>query len=511
MLALALLGACGTLPGQVDRPVSHGIQAAPAQSRLARVAEASLPQGAPSAFRLLPFGVHALDARLALIEGASRSIDLQVYIMANDASGRAVFAALRDAAARGVRVRLLLDDLSTTGAEELIEALAALPNFEIRLFNPFCCLRDSFAGRLLSSLGDARRLNHRMHNKLLVADGALAIFGGRNIADEYFGLDPRANFIDLDAIAAGRVVPQFGDIFDRYWNSEDAFPVAAVTGRRIAGAQAEATLARLLPAHAARIDLGPPETDLLGRGPVGTELAAGRLSLLPAVAYAVADRPTKRQETPEDLEFGSLRAGAEANMLGTRSDLVVVSPYLVPGRRGMAMLQSLQLKGVDMTVVTNSLTATDAPLVYFGYARYRVGIAKAGVRLYEISADPRPSGGGKSVFGGSSRGRLHAKLVVIDHQTLLLGSLNLDPRSARENTEVGAAIDSPALAQEALRIIDAMKAEAYRVRLDAADGMLSWVPPSEDDDQALDEEPGVSPLNALERLLLRPLVPEDQL
>jgi putative cardiolipin synthase len=514
---LLLLGGCASLPAPPERPASYSLPAQAQASALARLAADQLPAGAPSGFRLLPLGSYALDARLALIRHASRSIDLQVYIMDNDESGRAVFAALLDAARRGVRVRLLLDDLNTTGAEPLIEALVGEPNLEIRLFNPFCCVRGNFAGRILSSLGDLPRLDHRMHNKVLIADGALAIFGGRNIANEYFGFNTTANFIDLDAVAAGNVVPQLAAIFDRYWNSDDAFPAAALSGPPMPPAARLAAIDTLLPPGASRFDLQLPTTDLLGRGPVGAELDAGRLSLLPAVAYAVADRPNKRQATPEELESTSLMAGAESNILGARSQVIVVSPYLVPGKQGMAILQSLQRKGVEDTLITNSLGANDSAVVYFGYARYRLPMLKAGVNLYEMSAMPSPSR--STIFGGSSRGRLHAKLVVIDEETTLLGSLNMDPRSARKNTEVGVAMDSPAIAKEALRIIDAMKTEAYRVRLGSEDkdggvggGGITWLAPRGGaDDAPFDTEPGSSPLNALQELLLRPLIPEDQL
>lgn len=510
-LALALaLGACGSLPADVQRPVSMSLPAAPAQSPLARLAAAELPPGAQSGFRLLPLGAYGLDARLALIERATRTLDLQVYIMENDASGRAVFAALRDAAVRGVRVRLLLDDLNSAGAEPLLQALVEVPNFEIRLFNPFCCARQSLPGRIASSLGDLPRLDHRMHNKLMIADGALAIVGGRNIADAYFGRDPVANFIDLDAVAAGRVVPQLGELFDRYWNSDESFPAKALVRPPSPTADGALTLAQLLPANASRIDLALPPADLLGREPVGKELAADRLSLVPGLAYGVADLPSKRLQIGDELESRSLMTGAVSQMLGTRDELVVSSPYLVPGTRGMAVMHSLQRKGVDMTLVTNSLSANDSALVYIGYARYRLPILRAGVKLYEVNAQPASSGS-RPFFSGSSRGRLHAKLVVIDRQVVLLGSLNLDPRSARRNTELGVAIDSPALAREALRLLEAMKSEAYGVRLEAQGSALSWVSPNEDDDQGVDAEPGVSPWNALQRMLLQPLVPEDLL
>ncbi|MDM0065780.1 phospholipase D family protein [Variovorax sp. J31P207] len=508
-LALAL-GACGSLPAGVERPVSTSLPAAPDASPLARLAESALPAGAQSGFRLLPLGAYGLDARLALIGRATRTLDLQVYIMDNDESGRAVFAALRDAAQRGVRVRLLLDDLNSAGAEPLLEALVDLPNFEIRLFNPFCCARQSLAGRIATSLGDLPRLDHRMHNKLMIADGALAIVGGRNIADAYFGRDPVANFIDLDAIAAGRVVPQLGVLFDRYWNSKESFPAKSLVRPLGPESARMAALARLLPDSAAPIDPGLPARDLLGREPVGKELAANRLSLVPGLAYGVADQPSKRLQIGDELEDGSLMTGAVSQMLGTRNELVVSSPYLVPGTRGMAVMHSLQRKGVEMTLVTNSLSANDSALVNIGYARYRRPILRAGVRLYEISAQPSANAS-QPFFSGSSRGRLHAKLMVIDQEVVLLGSLNLDPRSARRNTELGVAIDSPALAREALRLIDAMKNEAYFLRLETQGSALAWVSPNEDDDQGVDTEPGVSPWNALQRLLLQPLVPEDLL
>ncbi|SCK61697.1 Phosphatidylserine/phosphatidylglycerophosphate/cardiolipin synthase [Variovorax sp. HW608] len=511
LLLVLALSACGSLPTGVQRPVSHSVRASPDESPLARIAADGLPPDAQSGFRLLPLGSYALDARLALIGGATRTLDVQYYIMENDASGRAVFRALEEAAGRGVRVRLLIDDFNSTGAEPLIEALSRVPNLEIRLFNPFCCARTSLAGRVLTSLGDLPRLDHRMHNKLLIADGALAIVGGRNIADDYFTRSPIANFVDLDAVVAGRVVPQLGVIFDRYWNSEESFPAGLFSSQAVEPASRAATLERLLPADATRIPIELPDRDILGQEPVGKELHERRLTLVPGLAYAVADQPSKRLEDQEELENSSLMTGAVFQMLGARSELVVASPYLVPGKRGIAVLRSLQRKGVEVTLVTNSLPASDSAIVYFGYARYRPAILKSGVDLYELSAiAPRES---KTIFGGSSKGRLHAKLAVIDREVVLLGSLNLDPRSARKNTEVGVAVESPALAEQALRIVEAMKSEAYRVRqAPAGGGELAWAPPdAADDDETLDAEPGVSPLNTLQRLLLQPLVPEDYL
>ena len=203
--------------------------AADPESPLVKIARRSTPSPEQTGVRLLPLGAYSLDTRIQLAQRAARSLDVQYYVLENDATGRLLMQALRDASQRGVRVRLLVDDLYTTHSDPLLRGLASFPNVEVRLFNPFCCNRSAgVAGRYAASIFDFGRLNHRMHNKLFIADGVMAVAGGRNIADEYFLRSQEANFVDMDAFVMGAVVPQMSAIFDRYWNSEVVYPIEAV-------------------------------------------------------------------------------------------------------------------------------------------------------------------------------------------------------------------------------------------------------------------------------------------
>lgn len=232
MLFVTALGlaACGTLPPQVDRPVSPALTLSN-DSPLVRIARESTPEPSLSGFRLMPLGLYSLDARIELIRRARYSLDVQYDLIQDDRTGRLFMRSLRDAALRGVRVRLLVDDLYTAGADPMFQGLAAFSNVEVRLFNPFCCARQSVASRFAASLADFRRLNHRMHNKLFIADGAIAVMGGRNIADEYFARGITTNFVDMDVLLVGDVVAQLAGIFDIYWDSPQAYSVATIVGQ----------------------------------------------------------------------------------------------------------------------------------------------------------------------------------------------------------------------------------------------------------------------------------------
>src|SRR5450432_3085715 len=230
LLAAIFLSACGTLPPQAERPFSTA-QPVSADSPLVRIANDSSPAPTLTGFRLMPLGFYSLDARIQLARRARYALDVQYYLIQDDRTGRLLMRNLRDAALRGVRVRLLVDDLYTSGGDPMFRGLAAFPNVEVRLFNPFCCARESTASKYVASIGDFRRLNHRMHNKLYIADGAVAIMGGRNIADEYFARSATSNFVDMDVFVVGAVVRQLARIFDVYWNSPQVYPVEAILGQ----------------------------------------------------------------------------------------------------------------------------------------------------------------------------------------------------------------------------------------------------------------------------------------
>jgi len=513
-LAVAAMTGCGSLPEHVERPVSTAPVPAP-DGVLATTAKASIPSPEQSGFRLLPLGIYSLDARMQLIQRAQHTLDLQYYVLADDASGRLLLRGLRDAAHRGVRVRLLLDDLYTAGIGELLRALATLPNVQVRVFNPFCCARGHLATRFMASLPDLGRLDHRMHNKLFVADGVMAIAGGRNIADEYFTRNPLENFIDLDAFIIGAVVPQLETIFDRYWNSEQAYPLESLDGRAQNPKELQDNFDALMRMEPSQPPLNLPPVDVLGYGPLGEDLDAGRIGLVWGVAYAFADPPAKvMNQDPDDVIANSVTMSVAELMQGARSEVVVTSPYLIPGAKGMALIRGLQQKQVKMTILTNSLAASDSSLVHIGYARYRPEMLRAGVDLYELSSSRtvKNSRLGLSMFGSSSLGRLHAKMVVIDRSTVFIGSMNLDPRSANKNTELGIIADSPPLAREMLRVINISKLQsAYRVRLSADGNSLEWLSADDEKEQILTSEPESSLLTRFETFILSPFVPEELL
>jgi putative cardiolipin synthase len=457
----------------------------------------------------MPLGPYALDARLQLIERARHSLDVQYYVIEDDATGRLLLRKLRDAAARGVRVRLLVDDLYTVSTDPMLRALAEHPNVELRLFNPFCCLRDSSFGRFASSLGDLYRVNHRMHNKLLVADGVVAVAGGRNIADEYFMLNTSSNFVDMDAFIMGAVIGQLQAIFDRYWNSDVVYPVQALVTPSVPPAQLPAEFERL-----STLDHAPPAlppVDALGYGPIGEELEAGRVGLIWAPARAFADPPNKRDAmSAEEAREMSVSKEVRMKIWGAERDLVITSPYLIPGPMGIEAFEGLGQRKVKTVVLTNSLAATDEPLVHTGYSRYRVRLLESGVDLYELSPERTRHTKRLGMFG-SSFGRLHAKTAIVDQHTVFIGSMNLDPRSDTQNTELGIFVDSPPLAKELLRIVNISRLQsAYRVRLDAQ-GNLQWLTMDDEHEMVLTEEPESSFWLRVHNLLVSPFVPEQLL
>ena len=511
LLALMLaLGGCAGLPQGGPRTASTAL-APQSDSPLVRTARQSSPDAALSGFRLLPLGSYSLDARLQLIQRARHAIDVQYYVLDNDATGRLLLSRLADAAARGVRVRLLVDDLYTTHSDGLLRAMDATAGVQVRLFNPFMAGRSSgLAGRFAANLLDLRRLNHRMHNKLLVADGAMAVAGGRNIADDYFQRGTQQNFVDLDALIVGPVVADLSASFDQYWNSPVVLPISALAAPALPdAAQREPLQAASAEARAAAA-LVLPEVDALGYGPIGDELDAGRLGLIWGRAMALADPPDKLARDADKAWADSLAYQALMKIWTADHEVTITSPYLIPGPLGIAAFEALGRKRVKVAVLTNSLAATDEPAVHTGYVRYRSQLIDAGVELYELSPTRTQKGTRLGLFG-SSMGRLHAKTAVVDGDKTYLGSMNLDPRSRTQNTELGVFVESPELAREMLRVIKISRTQnAYRVRHNAAH-QLQWVAVDDDRETVLDEEPESTLWQRLQNLLLGGVVPEQLL
>ena len=492
------MGGCAVLPSHVERPSSFAREDV-ADTQLARIATASTADGEHelSGFRLLPDGAEAFAARIALIRRAEKTIDVQYYVIASDRTGHEFLRELQAAAARGVRVRILVDDLYATGEDALFAGLAAHDNVEVRMFNPLPVRGGSFGQRILLSLHQFSRINHRMHNKLFIADGSFAVTGGRNIADEYFDRGGDANFIDMDLLSTGPVVQKLAAVFDRYWNADIVYPVQSLVG----GAASRHAFAQQVgepPAEAT----AEPDAESVEAG-----LASGRLAFERADAEVFADAPQKASGDTGEATV----AEAHLELLGSAaSSVLLASPYFVPGEREMRALSAIRSHDVSVSVLTNSLATTDEPLVHYGYARHRAALLDAGVELHELRPSAEVGAEAKSSFGSSGRGssslgRLHTKLSVVDGERAFVGSMNMDGRSAHLNTEAGILIHSRTLAALVVRFLrEHEKERSYQVRLDG--DRLRWSSGEGSSRQTRSDEPRaasapVLPVRVLAQLL----------
>ena len=446
-MALVLAGIAAVLaaahllyrpPQLAGRSMSRAIEASP-ETLLGRLAlEDAARQDFDSGVIPLLDGPGAFAARIALIRTAEVSLDVQYYIWNRDATGLILLDELRRAAGRGVRIRLLLDDNGIGGLDGELAAIDALPQVEVRLFNPFILRRI----KLLGFAFDFVRLNRRMHNKSLTADGAVSILGGRNIGDIYFGFAKGVQFVDADVLVAGQIAVEIGADFDRYWHSGSSHPIASLVAAPSAGGLERLAVDAGLAAATAGARLHVEHlqgSDLINR------IAAGELTFEWTGMALVSDDPAKGlgRAAQKDHLFPQLMA-----LLATPLRSVdLVSAYFIPGRQFSKQLERLAKHGVRVRILTNSQAATDVLVVHSAYVRYRPRLLRAGVELYELKHDfavedeaaPRR-------LPGSSRASLHSKTLAIDEERIFIGSFNFDPRSLLLNTEMGLLIDSPAIA-----------------------------------------------------------------
>jgi len=430
---------------------------------------------------LLADGLDAFAARAIATRKAGRSLDLQYYIWHDDLTGHLLAREVHDAAERGVRVRMLLDDMNAEGLDPQLMTLDAHPNIELRLYNPFRN-REGFE-RMLEMIQRVFSINHRMHNKAWIADGRVAVIGGRNIGEEYFSADAEVNFRDLDLLLFGPAVDQASTIFDEYWNSAAAVPIAALNRKKPAELQA----------MLASVDLEASQTEAqpyLQRVAESQSVRAYQQRALEphwtANVQVISDPPIKRGGNRDDWLAGRL-----TDMLATtRQKALLISPYFVPGDDGVAGFATLARRGAEVGIVTNSLAANDVPAVHSGYADYREDLLEQGVHLYEMKARGHTESAG--VFG-SSGASLHTKAFVVDDARGFVGSFNLDPRSIDLNTEMGVLFEDRAIAidlrNEYLRLTD--PALSYWIYLDA-DGEVRWLDRARQPPVALTQEPDTS-------------------
>jgi phosphatidylserine/phosphatidylglycerophosphate/cardiolipin synthase-like enzyme len=492
--ALLVLTGCAGLPRHVLKTPSTAFQH-PETTTLGRIVAEDETGRNLSGIRILSTGEEAFASLITLADHAERTLDIQYYIIHEDESTRTLLHHVRLAADRGVRVRVLVDDLNTAGEDRRFMHLSSHANIEVRVFNPFTAGRFSNWTRFIASATDIRRINHRMHNKLFVADNALAITGGRNIGDAYFTLDPRSNFIDLDVVAAGPIVPALSASFDEFWNSKYAIPIATVAS----SVEAETNSAP------------PVEAEISASGNwLEHEVEAHKLKLLWVPATVLADQPAKiASEAAPDVEV-TIANDISTLMSTADQELIIISPYFVPGTEGVALIRQLISRGVRVRILTNSLASTDSPLVDIGYARYRVPLLKLGVDLREM----RPKLGQKRARFHpfrSSNASLHAKALVIDQKIVFIGSLNMDERSARNNSELGLIISSVEIAHEVTGLLDDISTDgSYKLQLDQH-GRVEWVSGDAGSQKIWHTDPGTSRTERLWLKLLSPFAPDDLL
>jgi putative cardiolipin synthase len=492
-LGLVLSG-CAGLPRHVQKPRSVAIQN-PETTTLGKIVAAEDGAKNFSGIRLLSSGEEALASLIALADHAERTLDIQYYIIHEDDSTRTLLHHVRLAAERGVRVRVLVDDLNTAGEDRRFLHLSQHAHVEVRVFNPFPGGRFATWTRFLASASDISRINHRMHNKLFVADNAMAITGGRNIGDAYFTRDQHSNFIDLDVVAAGSIVSELSSSFDAFWNSKYAFPIASI---------------------ASAVDPERTSPPLVETGTsananwLAHELDAKNLTLTWVPATVLADGPAKIASETSPQEEVTIANDITTLMTSAKQELIIISPYFVPGQDGMATMRELVGKGVHIRVMTNSLASTDSALVHTGYARYRVELLKLGVELSEV----RPKLGQKRARFHpfrSSNASLHAKALVIDQKIVFIGSMNMDARSARTNSELGLVMRSAEIARQVINILDDISSDgSYTLSLDAG-GRLQWSSGEQGAHTVWHIDPETTRMQRLALKALSPFAPEELL
>jgi len=520
LAATLFFAGCANLPPGIDAPkVESFALVAPQTTTLGkRFGARARDHPGLSGLRLLVDGTDSFVLRMRIAEKAERTLDVQYFVLQQDDTGQLLLDALLAAADRGVRVRILLDDaLGIDGGAKdgggKLRPLAAHENIEIRVFNPFVAPQELVLLRAFEQVIQIGRLDYRMHNKLFIADNSIAVTGGRNIGDEYFQASTALEFGDFDLAVAGPMVRDLSRTFDLFWNDRLAVPVEAQPLGKPSAADLAACRATLAE-HKQKMKDSEFLASLANGDPV-QDLLSGKKSLIWAKSALAYDSPDKAStingDQPGQLMWKRVRAAAES----TKSDLIIVSPYLVPGAPEMQLIAQLRQRGVRVRILTNSLASTDMPIVHAGYRHYREPLLQMGVELYEVRRHPGEPESPRGLIKSASSGAfaLHAKVILFDRDRAFVGSMNFDRRSLRINTELGLIIDSPQIARQIAERFDAITqpANSFRVILESSDAAggpsLKWVGAKDGNEVKLDTEPGVKPLKRgwIEALSLLPL------
>ena len=472
LVVLSVLSGCASLPDNSNRTESHAFTDTQDTVLGKEVAEYRSQGKAEDGFLLLGSGLDAFVARAALAETAERSLDVQYYLYHNDLVGKLFTGFLWKAAERGVRVRLLVDDMGMEGRDEGIITLDSHPNIELRIFNPFD--RDIGRGaQFVTGLGSVTR---RMHNKSFTADNVATIVGGRNIGNEYYDADPTLEFADLDVLVIGNVVKDVSNSFDMYWDSPLAYPATTIIKQRPSAEKLLQEEERLI-AFMEEQQTSNYMTALLN-SELSQKIRDNAISYHWGDAVVVVDHPDKLSSSRDANEL-HLVTQLAPYFEKIEKELIIISPYFVPGDEGVEFFKSLTDKGVRVKILTNSLASNDVGIVHAGYSNYRKDLLRNGVELYEMNKKlTRAQRKGKKGAGGSSKASLHAKVFVLDRKYVFIGSLNLDPRSFYENSEIGLVLNSSEIAQGMAKEFDAdIEKHSFRLELqedEEGDENLLW-------------------------------------
>jgi putative cardiolipin synthase len=457
---LLLVGGCATLPVDFEKPESHAYtDTDDTWLGRARRDEINAHPG-KSGFLLLGNGLDAYLARAIIAENAERSIDAQYYLYHNDLIGLLFTDLLLKAADRGVRVRLLVDDMDLEDRNLGPAVLDSHPNMEVRIFNPF--IRKT--SRIIQFVTRSGSVTRRMHNKSFTVDNQVSILGGRNIGDEYFEADPDLSFSDLDVVAIGPVVKQVSASFDKYWNDELAYPAIALFGREPTPQEIEQKRQELDEFIAQQADSAYLQS--LRNSELAKTIRRGQVHYNWGEADVIYDQPEKIQHDFDKTHY-HLAPKLKPYFEGVKQELIIFSPYFVPGQSGTSLARQLCEQGVRVRIITNSLGSNDVAIVHSGYSKYRKSMLRSGVELYEMNKTlTKEQRRKRKRRGGSTRASLHAKSFVFDRKDVFIGSLNLDPRAIHHNTEIGVIVASRDIANElAERFDQNIEKEAFRLEL----------------------------------------------
>jgi putative cardiolipin synthase len=448
-LLILMIAGCATLPKNFDRPESYALTDTENTSLGKVRAKERAAHPGKSGFHLLGNGLDAFVARAVLSNYAERSIDVQYYLYHNDLVGKLFTDLLFKAADRGVRVRLLVDDMDLADKDLGVAAIDSHPNIEVRIFNPFS-RNVGRTSQFVTRLGSVTR---RMHNKTFTVDNQFAILGGRNIGNEYFDADPDLEFEDLDVMAIGPVVKEVSSVFDQYWNSELAYPASVLLKSKMPTPEEVQELRGKLNQFVT--DQNDSEyLHALRNSNLANEIRKHHIEFGWGDAEVVFDQPEKLLHDLSETQY-HLSPMLKPYWKGIEKELIIFSPYFVPGKSGTAFLTQLAQRGVRVRILTNSLASNDVGLVHAGYKKYRKDLLRAGIELYELNKKlTRKQRKEKKGKGGSSKASLHAKSFVFDRKQVFIGSLNLDPRALLHNTEIGVILKVPEIAEEMAKWFD---------------------------------------------------------